>query len=57
MRRKQSLGVPVLNRIVAFNACCSGHEESGDRHCVARMTSDEISRALTVYLILYSRAT
>ena len=57
MRRKLSLGVPVLNRIVALNACCSGHEESGDRYYVARMTSDEISRALKVYLILYSPAT
>ena len=57
VRRKPSLGVPVLNRIVALNACCSGHEESGDRYCVARMTSDEISRALKVYLILYSPAT
>lgn len=51
------MGVPVLNRKVALNACCGGHEESGDRYCVARMTSDEISRALKVYLILYSPAT
>ena len=51
------MGVSVLNRIVVLNACCSGHEESGDRYYVARMTSDEISRALKVYLILYSPAT
>ena len=51
------MGVAVLNRTVGLNACCSGHEESGDRYCVARMTSDEISRAFKVYLILYSPAT